>query len=197
MPRVRGRALASPLAAIALVTSIAACGGSSGRPVVHARASSSAVDAPSPVATAGRACTAADLSTVFLGQNDATGNVVLSFALRNHGSATCHTYGWPGIEFIGTGGRPLPTKSRRVTRDVLGSAPASVIALPPGMWASFRIVATDQNSSGGSAGCETAHSLQIVTPDDGGTMSIGIPGGAYECMVTTVSALQPGDTAAR
>jgi hypothetical protein len=212
-----GRTLASPVVAIATIAMLAACGGSSDRPAAHARGLSSAAKAgtataqitsappvtsstrtaatPTPVATAGRACTAADLTAVFLGQNGASGRVVLSFALRNRGNATCHTYGWPGVEFLGAGGQALRTQSRRVTADVLGSTPASVIALAPGEWASFRVIATDQNSRGGTAGCETAHALQIIAPDDTTPISVAIPGGAYECAVATVSALQAGDVA--
>ena len=196
-----GRTLASPLAAIAAMTLTAACGSTSDPSATHVRASSRAPEARSATApdpTAGRACTSADLTAVFMGQNGATGNVVLSFALRNRGSSICHIYGWPGVEFLGAGGQGLRTHSRRVTRDLLGSTPASVIALAPGMWASFRVVATDQSSGGGStAGCQVAHALQIIAPDDAGMMSVGIPGGAYECMVTTVSALQPGNAATR
>ena len=210
-----GRTLASPVVAIATITILAACGGSSDRPATQPRGSSSAANAgtataqitsaptvtsstrtaatPTPVATAGRACTAADLTAVFLGQNGATGRVVLSFALRNRGNATCHTYGWPGVEFLGAGGQGLRTQSRRVTSDMLGSTPASVVALAPGEWASFRVIATDQNASGGTAGCEMAHALQIIAPDDTTRISVGIPGGAHECSVATVSALQSGN----
>jgi hypothetical protein len=147
------------------------------------------------VATDGQACTSSDLTAVYLGQDGATGNVVLSFALRNRGTATCHTYGWPGVEFLGTGGQGLQTQSKRVTKDILGSTPASVITLAPGRQASFRVVAPDQNASGGSAGCETADALQIIAPDDAARMSVRIPGGAYECASATVSPLQPGDAA--
>jgi hypothetical protein len=190
--------LASPLAAIAAMTLTAACGGSSAPSATHAGAPSSerqARSATAPVVTTGRACTTAELTAVFLGQDGATGDVVLSFALRNRGSAICHTYGWPGVKFVGAGGQGLTTRSRRVTSDILGSTPASLIALAPGRWASFRVVATDQNSNGGTAGCEMAHALQIIAPDDTGKLSVGIPGGAYECSAVTISALQPGDTA--
>lgn len=215
---IRGRALASPVLAIATITMLAACGGSSNRSTTRARASlptagartataqitslplrrspTRAAATPTPVATAGRACTGADLSAVFLGQNGATGRVVLSFALRNRGTTTCHTYGWPGVEFLGAGGRWLPTQSRRVTRDAVGPTPASVIALAPGEWASFRVIATDQSSSGGTTGCDTADALRVVAPDDTDPMSVKIPGGAYECSVATVSALQSRDAAA-
>ena len=211
-----GRTLASPVVAIAITAVLAACGGSSSRSATHARASSPTAGAgtataqitssplrrsttraaatPTPVATAGRACTAADLTAVFLGQNGATGRVVLSFALRNRGTTTCHTYGWPGVEFLGAGGRWLPTQSTRVSKDAVGPTPASVIALAPGQWASFRVIATDQSSRG--AGCDTAHALRIIAPDDTDPMSVGIPGGAYECSLATVSALQSRDAAA-
>lgn len=172
------------------MTLTAACGGSS------ERSATGAVVSPRwPVATAGRACTAADLSAVFLRRDGATGKVVLSFALRNRGTATCHTYGWPGVEFLGAGGRGLQTQSRRVTRDMLGATPASVITLTPGRWASFRVIATDHRSRRDAARCRLAHALQIAVPGDAGRIRIEIPGGAYECSTATVSALQAGDAA--
>jgi hypothetical protein len=220
---VTGRTLASLAAAIATITMIAAACGGSSDPPAHSTRSQSAANpgrtgtaatstdvvsagtgattaptrqaSPTPIATAGQACRSADLAAVYLGQNGATGNVVLSFALRNRGTATCHTYGWPGVEFLGADGQALRTRSRRVTKDILGSTSASVITLEPGREASFRMIAPDEDARGGTAGCRTAHALQIIPPDDTTTISVQIPDGVYECTAATVSPLQPGGTA--
>ncbi len=50
------------------------------------------------------ACTASDLTPTFLGSNGAAGTIVLGFALKNTGSTTCHTYGWPGVELLSASG---------------------------------------------------------------------------------------------
>ncbi len=76
------------------------------------------------------ACNASDLTPVYLGSNGAAGTIVLGFALKNTGSTTCHTYGWPGVQFLSSSGAALPTGSVRTTGDVVGSTPAS--ALTPG-----------------------------------------------------------------
>jgi len=193
-----GRSLASPAAAIATIVLLAACGGSSGPPAAHMPTATTAQTrqaSPSPVATDGRACTSSNLTAVYLGQDGATRDVVLSFALRNRGTATCHTYGWPAVKFLGAGGRGLRTQSRRVTKDILGATPASVITLAPGRQASFRVIAPGGDPGGGGAGCATAHALRIIAPDDTARMSVRIPGGAHECVSATVSPLQPGGSA--
>ncbi|HEX3802701.1 MAG TPA: DUF4232 domain-containing protein [Solirubrobacteraceae bacterium] len=140
----------------------------------------------------GTACTASDLTPSFLGSNGAAGTVVLGFALKNTGSKTCHTYGWPGVEFLSAGDKPLPTDATRTTGDVVGSTPANALALKPGEEASFRIVASDVGTGGG--GCATAKQLQIYAPDDTVTMKVSLPGVAA-CGKATVSPLLPGASA--
>jgi len=136
------------------------------------------------------------LTAVYTGQDEANGRTVLSLVLRNRGRAICHTYGWPSVRLLDFGGRVLPERARRVTTDVLGRTPASVVALAPGRRTSFRVIARDQNSRGGLAGCATAHAIQVRPPDGRATIDIPIPGGALECARVTVSPLQPGNAAA-
>ena len=38
-------------------------------------------------------------------------------------------------------------------------------------------------------------SSQVIPPDDTATLRISIPNGAFECQTTTVSPMQPGDSA--
>lgn len=138
-------------------------------------------------------CRANDLSVSFLGQQGAAGHGVLGFALRNRSGHSCITLGFPGVLFRGVAGAPLPTASTRTTHDVVGSAPVKVLKLGPGDSASFRLVVTHGISS--SAGCTKAHGVQVIAPDDTATLVVSIPGGAYECGRTTVSALQAGNKA--
>lgn len=201
---MKGRTVASPLAAAAVIGSIAGCGASkSNAPadVVPAQPASAKVAAtsatPTPVATAGRACSAGDLTAVYTGQDDSMGRTVLTLVLSNRGATICHTYGWPNVRLLGSSDKPLPARTRRVTVDAVGKSPASVVALAPGRRASFRVIARDRNGHGGRIGCATARTLQVGPPDGHATIDVSIPGGAYECAAVTVSPLQPGSAAAR
>jgi uncharacterized protein DUF4232 len=141
----------------------------------------------------GSACTASDLTPSFLGSNGAAGTIELGFALKNTGSTTCHTYGWPGVELLSSDGVGLPTNATRTTTDVLGETPANVLKLKPGEQASFRLIATDFASGGGN--CDNASQLQIYAPDDTVTMKVAISGGVPACGRATLSPMMPGTSA--
>ena len=87
-------------------------------------------------------CRAGTLALGFLGQQGATGHGVLGFTLRNTGSASCHTFGFPGILWLSKTGAPLPTKSIRTTRDFFGAAPLVSLTVMPGSVVSFRLGVT-------------------------------------------------------
>jgi hypothetical protein len=140
----------------------------------------------------GDPCTAADLTPSYLGSNGAAGTVVLGFALKNSGSTTCHTYGWPGVQFLSSSGAALPTHATRTTGDVVGSTPAGELTLTPGASASFRMVTSDVGVGGGN--CPTAGALQIYAPDDTVTMKVSVPGVAA-CGKATLSPMLPGVSA--
>ncbi len=128
-----------------------------------------------------------------MGQQGATGHGELGFALRNTGSSSCATFGFPGVLFLNRAGGPLPTASTRTTHDFFGSTPAVALVIAPGASASFRLGVTHGISS--SAGCTTAYGLQVIPPNDTAALRVTIPGGAYECGTATVSPLRPGDSA--
>jgi trimeric autotransporter adhesin len=140
----------------------------------------------------GNECRAANLTPSYLGSNGAAGTIVLGFALKNTGATTCHTYGWPGVEFLSSSGAALATHATRTTGDVVGSTPAGVLTLAPGDEASFRMVTSDMAAGGGS--CPTASALQIYAPDDTVTMKVGVPGVAA-CGKATLSPMMPGASA--
>lgn len=142
-----------------------------------------------PIASA---CNASDLTPLYLGSNGAAGTIVLGFALKNTGSTTCHTYGWPGAQFLSSSGAPLPTGSTRTTGDVVGSTPANALTLKPGEEASFRLVTSDMGPNGSS--CPTAAYLQIYAPDDTVKMRVSVSGVAA-CGKATLSPLMPGASA--
>jgi Protein of unknown function (DUF4232) len=196
-----------------LALGLAACGGSSqpvsqsstkqaDRPPAAATTStaSTATTAPAPASSTPTAppgpppCRSSDLALSFLGQQGATGRGEVGFALRNISGSSCHTYGYPGIQFLDRAGQPLPTLSTRTTRDYFGNAPVQALLIEPGNSVSFRLGVTHGIAS--SAGCTTAYGLQVIAPDDTATIRMVIPdGGAYECRTATVSPLRPGDSA--
>lgn len=121
------------------------------------------------------------------------GHGEIGFALRNTSQTSCRTYGYPGVLFLDQRGRALPTIPHHTTRDFFGSGPAVPLVIAPGSSASFRLdvghgVAT-------SAGCATAHALQVIPPDDTATLRTTIPEGAYECRDANVSPLRLGQSA--
>ncbi len=202
-------ATAAGLCALAL----AACGGSNNssdqtRTIVETRTVTQPVTSPTETTSTGPltnttatsktttqvsdACNASDLTPVYLGSNGAAGTIVLGFALKNTGSSTCHTYGWPGVQFLSSSGSPLPTGSVRTTGDVVGSTPATLLTLKPGEEASFRLVTSDMGPDGSS--CPTASDLQIYAPNDTVKMKVSVSGVAA-CGKATLSPMMPGASA--
>jgi hypothetical protein len=138
-------------------------------------------------------CVASMLTPSFLGGEGATGHIELGFALKNTSSGPCHTYGYPGIEFLDANGQGLTTNTTRTTHDFFGSLPLAALNVAPGASVSFRVGTSDVTGSGPK--CVTAHALQVIAPDDTATMKVQFTPTTYECGNATVSPLQPGTTA--
>lgn len=138
-------------------------------------------------------CRAGDLSGSFLGGQAATGHGLLGFALRNQSAHACTSFGYPGVEFLDKSGQPLTTLPTHTTDDFFGSLPKTELTVAPGATISFRLGVT--HGAGASSGCTTAYGLQVIPPNDTSTLRIGLPNGAYECQTTTVSPVQPGESA--
>ncbi len=138
-------------------------------------------------------CRAAGLALSFLGQQGATGHGELGFALRNTGSGSCATFGYPGIQFLDRTGGALPTDPTHATSDFFGSSPLHGLVVGPGHSASFRL--TVSHGAGSSAGCTTAHAVAVIAPNDTVALRVAIPGGATECGAAIVSPVRPGDSA--
>lgn len=158
-------------------------------------ATSSTSSTTTPAATAPGLCRAAGLRLSFLGQQGATGHGELGFALRNTTASTCHTFGFPGIQFLDGAGAPLPTVSTRATQDFFGTSPEHSLQVAPGDSFSFRIGVTHSGAGGSNAGCTTAVALQVIPPNDTASLRISVPQGAYECGTATVSPVRSGSSA--
>jgi hypothetical protein len=184
---------------VATVTSTATV--TSGAPGAPTPATASATATQTATTSAGQTattsgqppCSAAGLALSFLGQQGATGHGELGFALRNTGSASCTTIGYPGIEFLDQGGGALATTPARTTNDFFGRVPEQALTVGGGQSVSFRLGVT--HGAGSTAGCTTAYGLQVIAPNDTATLRVQIPDGAFECQTTTVSPLRPGDSA--
>jgi len=158
--------------------------------------SSSAASTGSATANASAAsiCRAAGVKLVYLGGQGATGHGLLGFAIRNTGSSSCTTIGYPGIQFQSKSGAPLPTHPRHTTSDFFGHTKYGQVTVAPGQTASFRLGVTHGLAS--PKGCVTAASVQVIVPNDTTRIPIRVPHGVYECRgIVTVSPMQPGDSA--
>ncbi len=146
-----------------------------------------------PGSVAGSLCRAPGLALSFLGGQGATGHGLLGFELRNVSSRSCHTFGFPGVQFLDAGGRPLPTAATRTTQDFFGSAPERALSVARGQSVSFRIGVTHGIPS--SAGCTTAAAVSVIPPDDTESLHVTVPNGVYECRAATVTPVEPGASA--
>jgi hypothetical protein len=138
-------------------------------------------------------CTAAHLALSVLSQQGAAGHGVIALALRNTSPTACHTYGFPGVLFLDGGGGGLVTEPSHVTSDFVGPVPERALRLAPGQSASFRLVVSHGTASPGS--CGNAAALQVIPPDDTGTLRTSLSGGLAECRTVTVSPMQAGTSA--
>ena len=140
------------------------------------------------------ACTAAKLSLSFLGSQGAAGHGVLGFALRNTSGSTCHTYGYPGVQFLSSGGQALPTHPTHSTTDLMGTTKLERLTVSPGATVSFRLTVSHVANS--PSACVTAAAVQVIPPDDTSSLKVTVTGGADECNGDVgVSPLQAGDSA--
>jgi hypothetical protein len=203
------------LALLSLVVLLAACGSSTTSTATHAAGTSATTasqtatapstttaasttsgtttTAPTTAAADRSPCRAANLALSFLGQQGGMGHGEIGFKLRNTGSSSCHTYGYPGILFLDQHGRALPTIPHHTTRDFFGTTPAAPLVIAPGASASFRL---DVGHGVATAnGCATAYGLQAIPPNDTVSLRTTIPNGSYECRDANVSPLRPGASA--
>jgi hypothetical protein len=133
-------------------------------------------------------CRAAQLVLSYLGGQGATGHGDLGFAMRNTGAHACHTYGYPGIQFLDRTGRRLPTIPTHSPEDFFGHSPLRGLFVAPGASVSFRLDVS--HGSGAKGRCPTAAALQVIPPGDTHALTTSLTNGAYECGHAVVSPLQ-------
>jgi len=193
------RAYPAVLGGVAMAVAVAACGTSSrtsvdvptAGPATKTATVTRTVSTPTQTTTpAGSACTASDLTPASLGSNGAMGHVVVTFSLRNTGERTCHSYGFPGVQFMAGKDQPVPTHATRTVHDFAGDTPLKAITLAPGQSAEFRVVLSDVANR--RLRCVTADALQIIAPDDTVPMLATLQNPVSVCGgQATVSPLEP------
>jgi hypothetical protein len=130
------------------------------------------------------------MKPTFLGSNGAAGSVLLSFSLTNTESATCHTYGWPRIEFLSTAGAVLGAEASDSKKTLLQApTPVTVVNLAPGQKAYLRVLVSGSES--GAKTCAKATEMALTVPYDTLAQNVAIPGGVPVCGAITVSPLLP------
>jgi hypothetical protein len=192
-----------PLACAALA--LAACGGSTSTTTAVVTRTGT-VTVTTPATTPGTQtsqtsttpaghplCRAANLSLSYLGSQGAAGHGLLGLALKNTGTVTCSTIGYPGVLFLDKAGKPLSTVPTRTTHDFFGTAPKVALNVAPGATVSFRMGVTHVPAP--NATCATAYALQVIPPNDTSTLRVSLRDGAYQCGTATVSPVRPGTSA--
>jgi Protein of unknown function (DUF4232) len=129
------------------------------------------------------------MKPTYLGSSGLAGATVARFALTNTESATCHTDGWPKLQFVSAAGGMISVTLRDTARDVVGSTPRSVVNLAPGQKVWFRIVTPNSGSTG--AACAKATEIALTVPLDTLAQNVTTPGGVPACGTVSVSPVMP------
>jgi hypothetical protein len=121
-----------------------------------------AAAAPPAQAATAPACRTADLSVHELFSSGATGHYLHVFRVRNRSQATCHTFGFFGVQLIGRHGHKRHTRAQHVTHDFFGAQRKRRVTIKPGRAASFRLSTT----TGAGYHCVSANRVALIAPDD-------------------------------
>jgi hypothetical protein len=138
----------------------------------------------------GDPCWTDDMKPAYLGSSALAGSILAYFSLTNTESATCHTYGYPKIEFLSSAGGVLLAQighSKKTSFDT--PTPATMVNLAPGQKAYFKIVSTSTGPSGRS--CAKATEMELTVPYDSLAQTVPVPGGVPACGAVTVSPVLP------
>ncbi|MHB8288257.1 MAG: DUF4232 domain-containing protein [Acidimicrobiales bacterium] len=112
-------------------------------------------------------CHASALSaqTFALASGGAAGSFGGAFSLTNRGTVSCTLLGYPGMQLLGAGGRPLPTTVIRGHYEVVDSVTEQMVTLPPGGEARFYFMYSDALGGGSPAVCPRTSAVEITPPN--------------------------------
>ncbi len=114
-----------------------------------------------------RHCTAGQLGYLAIGSNGAAGTMVVAVRVTNTGPGACWTYGYPGLQIITAGGRPVPTTTLRGKEGMpaaLAGAPRR-ITLAEGSWAWFAVAYHDTPAAPCTSEPVAGARLAVIAPD--------------------------------
>ncbi len=94
----------------------------------------------------------------------AAGSMGGAFGLVNHGTVACTLFGYPGMQLLGTHGRPLPTKVIRGQYEVVSVIPEQTVTVAPGAEVFFYFMYSDALGTGCPATCPETSAVEITPP---------------------------------
>lgn len=153
-------------------------------------ASTSTTASPPTSGATGSPCRAADLSVAYdpaHSSGGAAGSVGLTYRITNTSSQGCTMFGYPGLQLLDAGGRPLPTHVSRVSP----YGPPANVTLAPGGQAWFAIQYPTQTGYG-NLSCPKSASLGVMAPGDTAQLTVSGPGGQLQPYGGTTQDLQCG-----
>ena len=140
-------------------------------------------------------CTAATLTLAEGNHFGAGGHVFTAYVFTNVGTTTCELHGYPGLQFVGHDGKPVPTTERRSAAYTFPAVQPRTVLLHRGAKASFSLEVLDNPQTGkGETACPTATAVKVIPPD--GYQQLSAPFGPSPVCgfgTVTVSPVVPGD----
>lgn len=133
-------------------------------------------------------CAPSQMAASVINQGVAAGSVVEIIGLTNSSPSSCTLYGYPGLQLIGSDGKPLPLTLNRVAQP----GPTTV-TVAPGATASFRFSYSD-GTGYNPPSCAKASRVIVTPPNDYAGVSLdsqpapcGPAGATPQASVTSVA----------
>jgi hypothetical protein len=128
-------------------------------------------------AATGARCHSSQLRVKLGWAEGALGHIGELVSFENVSATTCALYGYPGLQMLDAGGKPIQTQVLRGIAYTVPSVPERVVSLSPGHEASFHL-GYDNATGYGSESCPISARVEVTPPN------------AYE-PITVVWRMQP------
>jgi hypothetical protein len=127
--------------------------------------------APTTTGSVTSDCTITQIVITFVGSEGAGGtDGSASFLLRGTTAAGCHTFGYPGVQFLGASGQTLPIQGDRGSGILTHAGPPQTVTLSTTAVGIFTIEYFHVSATGGS--CPAVASVRLIPPNQ--TQSIAV-----------------------
>ncbi len=124
-------------------------------------------------------CQVSQLRIAVAGQGGAAGTQEITFSLTNTSSATCSTYGYPGMLLVSTTGAALPTTVVRGGGLTFENIAPATVTLAPGQTAYFNLGFSDVQTN--TTTCSSAHTAEVTPPTNTTHATVDVALGIYAC----------------